>query len=249
MARRRRRTKASPGQKEVGNEPSIFNPAFCPLVSLKKTMHFRKPEALKGEGDHPRPQASEETKAFLDAMSDVEPLPAGKDKVIRMPDPNIKPSHPPRSDELGAVEHLSGLVRGLREMDITFSDEYIEGCIHGFGRRLMEKLRKGQFAVQEHLDLHGLTKQEAEGKVREFLLQSHYRGLRCVLVIHGRGLNSEDHLPVLKERLPIWLSRGPIRKIVLAFSTARPYDGGTGAIYVLLKRKKRKAKFNLNPSP
>jgi DNA-nicking Smr family endonuclease len=56
--------------------------------------------------------------------------------------------------------------------------------------------------------------------------------------VHGRGLNSENHIPILKERLPVWLNRGPINKIVLAFSTARPYDGGAGAVYVLLKKFK-----------
>jgi len=88
------------------------------------------------------------------------------------------------------------------------------------------------------VDLHGLTKQDAEIRIRDFLLQSNRLGLRCVLVVHGRGLNSEDHIPVLKERLPLWLSRGPIKKIVLAFSTAMPYDGGTGAIYILLRKAK-----------
>jgi DNA-nicking Smr family endonuclease len=103
----------------------------------------------------------------------------------------------------------------------------------------MQRLKKGQFPIQDYVDLHGLTKQEAEIRVRDFLLQSQRLGLRCVLVVHGRGLNSENHIPVLKERLPAWLSRGPVKKLVLAFSTARPYDGGTGAIYVLLRRRGR----------
>ncbi|MCP4668612.1 MAG: hypothetical protein GY849_19900 [Deltaproteobacteria bacterium] len=102
----------------------------------------------------------------------------------------------------------------------------------------MQKLKKGQFPVQDYVDLHGLTKEAAEIKVRDFLIHSQGRGLRCVLVVHGRGLNSENHIPVLKERLPLWLSRGPVRKMVLAFATARPYDGGTGAIYILLRTRR-----------
>jgi len=124
-------------------------------------------------------------------------------------------------------------------MDITFSDEYIEGAVRGFNRKMMDRLKKGRFPVQDYVDLHGLTKHAAEEMVREFLLQSRQRGLRCVLVVHGRGLNSENQIPVLKERLPLWLSRGAIRKIVLAFCTARPYDGGTGAIYILLRKGNR----------
>ena len=75
-------------------------------------------------------------------------------------------------------------------------------------------------------------------------------GLRCVLIVHGRGLNSPDSIPVLKERLPVWLNRGSARKIVLGFATARSYDGGTGAIYVLLRRRKVKISiFTLRLTP
>ena len=100
----------------------------------------------------------------------------------------------------------------------------------------MKKLKRGRLPIQAHIDLHGFTKNDAEAAVRRFLINSHHRGLRCVLIVHGRGLNSPDSIPVLKERLPVWLNRGPARKIVMAFSSAQPYDGGTGAIYVLLRK-------------
>jgi DNA-nicking Smr family endonuclease len=121
-------------------------------------------------------------------------------------------------------------------MDFTFSDEYIEGSISGVSRNILRKLKRGKFPIQAHIDLHGLTKKDGEDVVRRFLINSHNRGLRCVLIVHGRGLNSPDSIPVLKERLPVWLNRGPARKIVMAFSSAQPYDGGTGAIYVLLRK-------------
>jgi DNA-nicking Smr family endonuclease len=226
-----------PEQRSSKERQNLFNPAFKKLATLKradipgvkasekvhKTEHKKKPD---------------ENQYFLEAMSDVEPLNDLKNKIIRPPDINIRPAHPAPDDELEAMAHLSDLVSGTAEMDITFSDEYIEGSVHGFERKLLEKLKKGEFPVQDYVDLHGLTKQEAELRIRDFLLQSHRVGLRCVLVVHGRGLNSENQIPVLKERLPAWLSRGPVKKIVLAFSTARPYDGGTGAIYVLLRKRK-----------
>jgi DNA-nicking Smr family endonuclease len=136
------------------------------------------------------------------------------------------------------MAHLSDLVSGSAELDITFSDEFIEGAVQGFSQKLMQRLRRGKFPIQDYVDLHGLTKSEARIKIREFLLNCHARAMRCVLVVHGRGLNSDNNIPVLKERIPVWLNRGPIRKIVLAFCTARPYDGGTGAIYVLLRKKR-----------
>jgi DNA-nicking Smr family endonuclease len=135
------------------------------------------------------------------------------------------------------MEQLQGLVRGSVELDITFSDEYIEGAVQGFSRKLMKKLKRGELPVQGHIDLHGLTKQDAETAVADFLLESFRSGLRCVLIVHGRGLNSPENLPVLKEGLPQWLNRGRVRKVVLAFTTARPYDGGTGATYVFLRNR------------
>ncbi len=237
MARRKKRKRHSTVQKATKKEPEAFNKAFNRLVSLKQKSGKTLKESEKKNPPEPD-RKSDEARYFLEAMSDVKPLSGSRKTVTRIPNPNMKPAHPVRDDELEAMTHLSDLVSGAADMDITFSDEYIEGSVHGFSTKLMQKLKKGQFPVQDYVDLHGLTKQEAEIRIRDFLLQSNRLGLRCVLVVHGRGLNSEDHIPVLKERLPIWLSRGPVKKIVLAFSTAMPYDGGTGAIYILLRKAK-----------
>ncbi len=191
-----------------------------------------------GKEPHPPGEpTSPERNQFLEAMSGVRPLPEESRKRIRPLQPRLSPlSHAP--DEAQQVmSHLRGLVKGAVEMDITFSDEYIEGSVKGFSRGHMKRLKRGEFPVQDYIDLHGLTRDEAEGAVREFILRSHKLGLRCVLIIHGRGLNSPESLPVLKEGLPVWLGRGPVKRIVLAFATARPYDGGTGAVYVLLRRR------------
>ncbi len=216
-------------------EKDPFNPAF-------KNLHLKIKSAPKPpkESEKRRSETVDEQDdegCFLEAMSDVSPLPGDKRKIIRERGANIRPSHPAPDDERKAMTHLHGLVKGSIEMDITFSDEYMEGSVQGFSRKLMKRLKKGEFPVKDYIDLHGLTKQEARVKVWDFLIQSHRLGLRCVLIVHGRGLNSPESFPVLKEGLPIWLNRGPVRKIVLAFATARPYDGGTGAIYVLLRRR------------
>lgn len=217
-------------------EKDIFHPAFKDLPAKMKTS----PKTIR-ESDHKRPEINETKQGdehyFLDAMSDVTPLPEDKAKIARNRAVNIRPAHPPPDDEHEAMIHLHGLVKGSIEMDITFSDEYMEGSVKGFGPKLMNRLKKGHFPVQNYIDLHGLTRQDAKKEVSNFLLQSHKNGLRCVLIVHGRGLNSPDSFPILKERMPIWLSRGSVRKIVLAFVTARPYDGGTGAIYVLLRKR------------
>jgi DNA-nicking Smr family endonuclease len=214
----------------------IFNPGFRNLDEKIQKVRDRAEDSMRK-----KPRERESTRGveddFLVAMADVTPLQDQKRRIVRPSGPNIKPSHPAPDDAKEAMTHLSDLVRGAVELDITFSDEYIEGSVKGFSRKMMKRLKRGQIPVQDHLDLHGMTRQEAEKEVKAFILRSHRMGLRCVLIVHGRGLNSPESLPVLKEGLPLWLRSGPVKKIVLAFATARPYDGGTGAVYVLLKSR------------
>ena len=214
----------------------IFNPAFRDLKKAIEKSEKESKEEISREPEVPE-EIPAEKRCFEEAMEGVTPISvSGKN---RMPGhgKNVQPLHPAPDEKREVMEHLRGLLKGSIEMDITFSDEYIEGSIAGVGRKIMRRLKRGQIPVQDHIDLHGMTKKEAEVEVRRFLMESHKRGLRSVLIVHGRGLNSPDSLPVLKERLPLWLNRGPARRIVLAFATARPYDGGTGAIYVLLRKR------------
>jgi len=216
-------------------EKDLFNPVF---KGLKEKFEQFEPEAKE-----PSPEAvaqeerDEDLEAFLEAMDGVSRIPHKNEKTPRPWAGHMKPSHPPPDDQKTAMAHLHGLVKGSVELDITFSDEYIEGAVKGFSRKLMKRLKRGELPVQDHIDLHGLTKQQAEEAVKDFVYRSYRSGLRCILIIHGRGLNSPDSFPVLKEGLPQWLGRGKAGKLVLAFSTARPYDGGTGAAYVLLRKR------------
>jgi len=214
----------------------LFNPAFKDLDQKLKGSQGTSPEPNSGETEIDEP-AEDKDHFFLEAMSDVTPLPGNRSKIVRIPGNHIKPAHPAPDDDQEALTHLSELVKGSIDLDITLTDEYMEGSVRGFSRRLMKKLKKGEFPVQDYIDLHGLTQQDAEANVRDFIIQSYKLGLRCILIVHGRGLNSPDSFPVLKERMPLWLTRGPIKRIVLAFATARPYDGGAGAIYVFLRRR------------
>jgi DNA-nicking Smr family endonuclease len=211
-------------------------PLNAAFQDLQMKIHSRTPperSAVPSSFENRRNDLS----SFAEAMSGVIPLPEGKKRNIRNRCNHPRPSHPPPDDEKEAMDHLRDLVRGSVEMDISFTDEYIEGWVKGLSRKTMKKLKRGELPVQDFIDLHGFTKQEAEVELKEFLIRSYKLGLRCVLIVHGRGLNSPESLPVIKEGLPRWLAQGPIRKLVLAFATARPYDGGTGAIYVLLRRR------------
>jgi DNA-nicking Smr family endonuclease len=187
-----------------------------------------------GKGHQPHEPGQNE---FIKAMSGVEPLLDEPRQRVRPGGLRSRPAVPAPDEQREVIGHLRQLVKGAIDLDITFSDEYIEGSVRGFDHELMKKLKRGEFPVQDHIDLHGLTREEAEAAIKNFILTSFRLGLRCLLIIHGRGLNSPESFPVLKEGLPIWLGRGPVKRIVLAFATARPYDGGTGAVYVLLRRR------------
>jgi DNA-nicking Smr family endonuclease len=239
-ARRKQKiAKTAVGCRRINGSNPQFNPAFQRLSVLKEGPEPQiSKETVKEPTKRPGSELDEE-QCFLDAVSDVRPLGGTTRKVFSMPDPNLRPAHAAPDEELEAMARLSDLVSGIAEMDITCTDEYLEGCIHGFSPKLMQRLKRGHFPVQNFLDLHGLTRQEAEGKMQDFLHRSHQLGLRCVLVVHGRGHNSENNTPVLKEQMPAWLGKRALRKIVLAFATARPYDGGYGALYILLRRSKQ----------
>jgi DNA-nicking Smr family endonuclease len=240
-----------------GLETTLKKPAPKASMEQEHLKHTRlkpKTETLRSaQGDNPlrchsersgesqspgKANLPDDAGVFTQAMSGVVPIDKKAARKTPAHEKKTAPPYPAPDVEQEVMEHLRDLVDGTIDMDITFSDEYIEGSISGMDRNTMRRLKRGLIPVQDHIDLHGLTQKDAEVRVREFLIKSQVRGLQCVLIVHGRGLNSPDSIPVLKERLPVWLNRGPARKIVKAFASARPYDGGTGAIYVLLRKRR-----------
>jgi DNA-nicking Smr family endonuclease len=149
------------------------------------------------------------------------------------------------SEDAEVIARLFDLVSGQGNFDVTETDEYVEGARVGLDPRLLSQLRRGEFAMQAHLDLHGLIQPDAKTELDKFVLESVRRGLRAVLIVHGRGLRSPGGRPVLKHAAVEWLSHGSIGGHVLAFSSARIPDGGVGAMYVLLRRDKRRAPFDI----
>ena len=185
----------------------------------------------------PRPQAKEltEEELWTVAVDGARPLADRSARVKPGPQP-LSVARPELDPDLEAYDELRALVTGEVPFDITDSDEFIEGHARGLDPTVVRRLRRGEFAVQAHVDLHGLLKDEAKSELEAFLAKSRQQGKRCVLVVHGRGLHSKDQVPVLKEALKRWMHTGRFARHVLGFSSARPHDGGTGAIYVLLRR-------------
>ena len=164
---------------------------------------------------------------FRAAMKGVTPLKGGGRTHASRPAPAPHPRQRQADDRAVLREMMDGPL-----LDIGEELEYRgPGLQDGAFRRL----RRGAYHVGAELDLHGMRADEARLAVARFLAESQDRGIRCLRIIHGKGLRSKGEGPVLKQRLDGWLRR---RDDVLAFCSARREDGGTGAAYVLLKAPK-----------
>lgn len=182
-------------------------------------------------------------------MRDVAPLDAADRERVPEARPSEAIERSPTSEEAEALAALSDLVAGEVRFDVTDSVEFLEGAVVGLDPRLARRLRRGDFAWQAWIDLHGMAAAPAREAVEAFLRRSLREGHRCVLIVHGRGRRSKDGEPVLKPRLVSWLSRGAMGRMVLAFCSARPHDGGAGALYVLLRRDRRKRPLRVTRGP
>jgi DNA-nicking Smr family endonuclease len=232
-----------------------------PFKDLKKMLADR--ERSKPAGAAPKPKAivpmpppvaekpTQPAEEVIDdeslmrqALEGVRPLHGNGAGRQRIPlEPRL--THTIVDEDAEVIAQLSDLVSGQAPFDITESDEYVEGYRVGIDPRLVSQLRRGEFAVQAHFDMHGMIQGAAKEALKEFIVASVRKGLRTVLVVHGRGLRSPGGHSVLKHASAGWLSHGAIGGHVLAFTTARAADGGAGATYVLLKREKSRARFDI----
>ena len=148
------------------------------------------------------------------AEKETAPIPASgkKRQVCRA----VAPPPPPPKPKQSALQH---------------------GDITGLDRRTGQRFKRGQLPVEARLDLHGMTQTEAHRALSAFLSVQHAAGRRCVIVVTGKGVGKEGG-GVLRNAVPRWLNEAPNRDKVLAFEYARQRDGGAGALYVLLKRKR-----------
>lgn len=111
------------------------------------------------------------------------------------------------------------------------------GATVGLDRATAQKLLRGRMPIEGRLDLHGMSRAQAHGALNRFIEGSAARGRRCVLVITGKG-DGAGTTGVLRRETPMWLNGARLRGLILAFGPARPRDGGEGALYVLLKRRR-----------
>jgi DNA-nicking Smr family endonuclease len=172
-------------------------------------------------------EARQDDESFRDAMGDVQPIkPHNRVEPYRK-----KPSPIPakrHEDERAVIEELARLMLD-DEAEIEEDASFLRP---GLPRDILRKLRRTHWVIQDHLDLHGLTGDEAVAETAVFLAEARRRGLRCVRIVHGKGLRSAGREPVLRKRIRKLLTR---RDEVLAFVEPRAVHGGAGAVVVLIE--------------
>jgi DNA-nicking Smr family endonuclease len=168
-------------------------------------------------------------------MTDVQLLPPDPRRRVDQPH-RVGPISGLPSDDEASLDELRDLVEGRSVFILQFTDDYMEGVAQDVDQRLAQRLHRGDFAIQAQLDLHGYFVEDAKQLVNQFLTTAYTTGQRCIRLIHGRGRNSPDNRPVLKEHVQLWLSHGRLSRMVLAFATDPAHDGGAGATFVLLRR-------------
>lgn len=158
--------------------------------------------------------------------------------VIRLPQPEETPQAPLIIDEIIPSVDYKNAYGGNKLDNISV------GSTDNIDRSTAEKFKRGLFKIEKRLDLHGLTENDAYNNVIEFIKSSYIKNLRCILIVTGKGsLHEDDDIfsprGVLKDRVPVWLNSDELRPLILSFSYSLPKDGGEGALYILLRRKRK----------
>lgn len=171
----------------------------------------------------------DDKKLFRDAMRDVRPMESNEKVQHGKKRPSTRPLFK-QKDEQQVIQDM--LSEPIDLAEIETGDELFFAR-EGLQYKVLKRLRRGELSMQAELDLHRMTKVQAREAVVYFLQQCRQQGLRQIRIVHGKGHGSPGKIPVLKTLINHWLKQ---RDDVLAFCSARPVDGGTGAIYVILRK-------------
>ncbi|WP_027178616.1 Smr/MutS family protein [Maridesulfovibrio bastinii] len=177
---------------------------------------------------------------FLRAMGGVEKIDG--EKIEPLAEKRIKPQPQKKTEDEGK-KILSGIVSGKIEFEIEYYEDYLFGFVRGIDSKIFQKLKSGSFSHENYIDLHGLNADQAYDSLHFFIRESYLQSKRCILIVTGKGKNSPGGQSILKREVYEWLAREPFKRIILAFCTAQPKDGGSGAIYVLLRKNKKGGKI------
>lgn len=203
-----------------------------------------------------RRASKDEAELFHQVVRDAKPLPQKKRLRLGLLDalPAEPQPLPPEAEGMAPARRKRGRVPKDEPLPLPLAPPVKapvtlpvlkHDSAPGLDRRSQMRLKRGQVAIEARIDLHGMTQDAAHAALNGFLARSQARGLRCVLVITGKGTRRDDfgryEAGVLKREVPRWLNEGGNREKVLAFTDAQSKDGGGGALYVLLRRMREEA--------
>lgn len=178
--------------------------------------------------DLPDTEDDDDIHLFHEAVKGARPV--EPKRILHTPKkPKPIPRQLIRDEQQALIDSLSDDYIPAHELE---SGEELLYLRDGQSPVILSKLRRGHWVVQAHIDLHGLISDEARLYVSEFIADCKKRGLRCIRIVHGKGLGSRNKEPVLKHKLRNWLIQ---KDEVIAYAQARQTDGGSGAVIVLLK--------------
>lgn len=210
--------------------PGMKAQSLADLSAIQRTLRERAAtEAAERQAALARALAEQrERELFTHTVGAVQPLQVSE-----------RLTHTPEAPSPLPIQRQADEKRVMQE---ALSDEFdVETLLHtddqlsfsrpGVGADVVRKLREGHWSIQRHIDLHGLRTDEAREALGQFLREAHQHGVRCVRVVHGKGLGSPGRTPVLKGRVLRWLVQ---KNEVMVFVQARPAQGGAGALLVLL---------------
>ena len=203
-------------------------------VSRQLKMAREQAEALALAQAQARAARERERNLFALSIGKVMPLRARNEVSFQEPHPAPLPLQLELDEQNVLREAMSDEFDVSTLLDV---DDQLSFRRSGIGLDVTRKLRGGHWSIQRQLDLHGLRSDEAREALGQFIRLSHRTGVRCVRVVHGKGLGSPGRTPVLKGKVQRWLVQ---KKEVLAFVQARPAEGGAGALVVLLQPGKRR---------
>lgn len=215
-------------------KPSFTFKSFQELRSLLENQSFFPQRNILNQSIHHKEDESfkMDENLFKQAMEGVTPIP--RDKYVERIFQLEWPKSSREKEDAEVLERLTDLVKYGKGFNVADTPEYIEGTGYHIHPSVARRLHQGEYSIQAFVDLHGLLAEDAKEVFEKFLKWAVTTGKTGVLIIHGRGLSS-PYEPVLKRKVVEWLTRGPWRKWVAAYASARICDGGAGATYVLLR--------------
>lgn len=204
---------------------------FSALQGFQRDLKAQQEARALAEAEHRRREAAAALEAdlFRRSIGTVAPLPAIDRREVLAERPEPIARHHMADEQAALAESLSD---GFSVETLMDTDAELSFGRNGIGHDTLKKLRRGHWVIQSQLDLHGLRSDEARTALAEYLRSVGRRGLRCVRIIHGKGLGSVNKEPVLKNKVRNWLVQ---KDEVIAFCQAKASDGGSGALVVLLR--------------